>query len=96
MDLKHLRNFVAVAELGSVSSAAKKLAMTQPPLSNQIHELEDELGIALLVRHARGVRLTAAGIAFLNDAKDVLARADSARHRARHLTDTAGGFVRIG
>jgi DNA-binding transcriptional LysR family regulator len=96
MELKHLRNFVAVAELGSVSSAAKKLIMTQPPLSNQIKELEEELGVQLLIRYPRGVRLTTAGTAFLNDAKDVLARAESAKHRARHQKDAAGGFVRIG
>jgi DNA-binding transcriptional LysR family regulator len=96
MELKHLRNFIAVAELGSVSGAAEKLIMTQPPLSHQIKELEEELGVQLLIRHPRGVRLTAAGTAFLNDAKDVLARAESARHRARHQKDAAGGFVRIG
>jgi DNA-binding transcriptional LysR family regulator len=96
MELKHLRNFIAVAELGSVSSAAKKLIMTQPPLSLQIKELEEELGVQLLIRHPRGVRLTTAGTAFLNDAKDVLARAESARHRARHQKDAIGGFVRIG
>ena len=96
MDLKHLRSFVAVAELGSVSGAAKRLVMTQPPLSNQIKELEDELGVQLLTRHPRGVRLTAAGATFLNDAKDVLARAESAKNRARHQKDLAGGFVRIG
>jgi DNA-binding transcriptional LysR family regulator len=96
MDLKHLRNFVAVAELGSVSGAAKKLAMTQPPLTHQIKELELELGVLLLTRHPRGVSLTKAGIAFLNDAKDVLARAESARNRALHQQEAAGGFVRIG
>jgi DNA-binding transcriptional LysR family regulator len=96
MELKDLRNFIAVAELGSVSSAAKKLSMTQPPLSLQIKELEEELGVQLLIRHPRGVRLTTAGTAFLNDAKDVLARAESARYRARHQKDATGGFVRIG
>ncbi len=96
MELKHLRNFVAVAELGSVSGAAEKLIMTQPPLSHQIKELEEELGVQLLIRHPRGVRLTAAGTGFLNDAKDVLARAESARHRARRQSDATGECVRIG
>jgi len=96
VELKHLRNFVVVAELGSVSRAAKRLALAQPPLSNQVKELEQELGVQLLIRHSRGVRLTTAGTAFLNDAKDVLARAESAKQRARHQKDAAGGFVRIG
>ena len=96
MELKILRNFVAIAELGSMSGAAKKLGMAQPPLSNQIKELESELGVLLLARHPRGVRLTAAGSAFLNDAKDVLARAESAKNRAKYRQDSAAGFVRIG
>jgi DNA-binding transcriptional LysR family regulator len=70
--------------------------MTQPPLSLQIKELKEELGVQLLIRDPRGVRWTTVGIAFLNDAKDVLARAESARHRARHQKDATGGFVRTG
>jgi len=95
MDLKHLRYFVTVAELGSFSSAAKRLAMAQPPLSNQIKGLEDELGVHLLIRHPRGVRLTTEGDAFLADARDILARAESAKQRLIHRKDEAGGFVRI-
>jgi DNA-binding transcriptional LysR family regulator len=97
MDLRHLRYFVAVAELGSVSRAAEKLFIAQPPLSLQIRQLEDELGARLLIRYPRGVRLTATGARFLEQAKDVLARADRAKRMARESGDAvAGGLVRIG
>src|SRR5690242_7509689 len=61
MDLRALECFLAVAEEGSVSRAAAVLHMTQPPLSVRLQALERELGVPLLVRHGRGVDLTAAG-----------------------------------
>jgi len=96
MELRHLRYFVAVAELGSVSRAAEKLFIAQPPLSTQIKQLEDEVGVKLLVRYARGVRLTAAGSAFLTEAKDLLARSERAKRLARRNDPTVAGSVRIG
>jgi DNA-binding transcriptional LysR family regulator len=96
MELRHLRYFVAVAELGSVSRAAEKLFIAQPPLSTQIKQLEDEVGVKLLVRYARGVRLTEAGSAFLVEAKDLLARSERAKRQARHNNIATGGVVRIG
>jgi DNA-binding transcriptional LysR family regulator len=96
MELRHLRYFVAVAELGSVSRAAEKLFIAQPPLSTQIKQLEDEIGVKLLVRYPRGVRLTDAGSAFLTEAKDLLARSERAKRLARHSNAATGGVVRIG
>jgi DNA-binding transcriptional LysR family regulator len=96
MELRHLRYFVAVAELGSVSRAAEKLFIAQPPLSTQIKQLEDEIGVKLLVRYPRGVRLTEAGSAFLVEAKDLLARSERAKRLARHNDAPTGGAVRIG
>src|SRR5438105_6759154 len=96
MELRHLRYFVAVAEMGSVSRAAGKLFIAQPPLSKQIKQLEDEVGVKLLVRSSRGVRLTGAGLAFLHEAKDLLARAEHAKRLARHNDSAVGGVVRIG
>jgi DNA-binding transcriptional LysR family regulator len=96
MEFRHLKYFVAVAEMGSVSRAAEKLFIAQPPLSKQIKQLEDEVGVSLLLRYPRGVRLTAAGTAFLEHAKDLLARAERAKEIARHKDDVAGGMARVG
>ena len=75
MELRHLRYFVAVAETGSLSRAAAKLFVAQPPLSVQIRQLEQTLGAPLFTRHPKGVRLTAAGSALLPQARDLLDRA---------------------
>ena len=96
MELRHLRYFVAVAELGSISRAAQKLFIAQPPLSLQIKQLEDEVGTPLLIRYPRGVRLSPAGETFLAEAKDILLRADRAVRLARQTDNAAGGVVRIG
>lgn len=96
MELRHLRYFVAVAELGSISRAAQQLFIAQPPLSLQIKQLEDEVGVPLLLRYPRGVRLSPAGVTFLAEAKDILLRADRAVRLARQADNAAGGVVRIG
>src|SRR3954466_9311832 len=72
MELRHLRYFVAVAEEGSFSGAAPRLRVAQPALSKQIRDLEVELGTVLLERGPRGVILTAAGRAFLVEARHTL------------------------
>jgi LysR family hca operon transcriptional activator len=72
MELRHLRYFVAVAEAGSLTVAAeRKLHTSQPSLSRQIRDLEDEVGARLLTRRARGIELTPAGRAFLEHARVV-------------------------
>ena len=89
MELRHLRYFVAVAEAENVSRAALKLHVSQPPLSRQIRDLEDELGFPLLKRTAKSVSLTEAGRTFLNEARAVLQRADEGVKKARAVA-TAG------
>lgn len=96
MELRHLRYFVAVADLGSVSRAASKLFMAQPPLSAQIRQLEEEVGAPLLVRLPRGVRLTPAGESFLVDARAILARAQQAATRARERQAGERSVLRVG
>jgi LysR family transcriptional regulator, hca operon transcriptional activator len=84
MELRHLRYFVAIAEAGSLTVAAQKaLHTTQPSLSRQIRDLEDEVGTPLLIRKARGIELTAAGKAFLDHARLALAQVDAAGEAAR-------------
>jgi DNA-binding transcriptional LysR family regulator len=96
MELRHLRYFIGVAEAENVSRAALKLHVSQPALSRQIRDLEEELGFALLKRSAKSVRLTEAGRAFLTEARAVLARAEDAVGAARAIANGARGELHVG
>jgi DNA-binding transcriptional LysR family regulator len=88
MELRHLRYFLAVAEERQFTRAAARLHIQQPPLSQQIQELERELGFALFTRLPRGVELTSAGAAFVDDARAVL---DTLARGVVHATKVANG-----
>ena len=96
MELRHLRYFVAVAEAENVSRAALKLHVSQPPLSRQIRDLEDELGFLLLKRTAKSVSLTEAGRTFLNEARAVLQRADEGVKKARAVATADETDLHVG
>jgi LysR family hca operon transcriptional activator len=97
MELRHLRYFVAVAETGGLTSAAKqRLHTAQPSLSRQIRELEAEVGVRLLIRNARGVELTAAGRAFLDHARSALAQSEAAIQAARRAAHPAKPVFALG
>lgn len=84
MELRHLRFFVAVAEEGSLLAAAqRRLHTSQPSLSRQIRDLEEEVGVKLLERQARGVALTPAGRVFFDHARLALAQVEAATDGAR-------------
>src|SRR5258708_21527659 len=89
MELRHLRYFVAVADAGSLSVAEQKLHTSQPSLSRQIRDLEEEVGAQLLTRSARGIELTPAGRAFLDHARLVLAQVEAAGEAARRAAHPA-------
>ena len=90
MELRHLRYFVAVAEAGGLTVAAqRKLHTSQPSLSRQIRDLEEEVGAQLLTRRARGIELTPAGRAFLDHARAVLSQAEAATEAARRIAHPA-------
>jgi LysR family hca operon transcriptional activator len=90
MELRHLRYFVAVAEAGSLTvAAARELHTSQPSLSRQIRDLEDEVGAQLLKRSARGIELTPAGRAFLDHARSVLSQVEAAAEAARRVAHPA-------
>ncbi len=96
MELRHLRYFVAVAEELNFTRAAERLRTAQPSLSQQIRDLEQELGVELLTRTKRHVALTPAGAVFLDEARLVLAQAERACQMARAAARPAGGALRIG
>jgi len=96
MELRHLRYFVAVAQESSFTRAAQRLHISQPPLSQQIGDLESELGTRLLLRTSRRVELTAAGEAFLGHAKAILERMDQALSHARAVGSGSAGRLDIG
>jgi len=96
MELRHLRYFVAVAEELHFGRAAARLHMAQPPLSQQIRALEDELGARLLERSSRSVRLTPAGAAYLAEARGVLSRVEAAGRVARRIHLGEEGEITVG
>lgn len=96
VETRLLRYFVAIAELGSVSRAAEKLFIAQPPLSAQLKQLEEQIGVMLFTRQARGVKLTLAGQSFLEDARAILSRLDQAVERARETQSGIHLKLRLG
>ena len=96
MDLRHLRSFVAVAELLSFRRAAERLHLCQPPLSRQIKVLEENLGVRLLERgRTKQVTLTEAGQSYLLDVRRILAAVDTARERAREAQQGVRGTLKL-
>lgn len=96
MELRHLRYFVAVAGTENVSRAALRLHVSQPALSRQIRDLEEEIGFQLLERGAKSVRLTDAGRTFLAGARAVLERAEEAVKAARAVATGLRGELNVG
>lgn len=95
-ELRHLRYFVAVAEAENISKASRRLHISQPPLSRQIRDLEDDIGVALFNRYAKRLELTEAGLAFLHEARAILERVEGAAARARQVAKRNQSRIRIG
>lgn len=94
--LRQLRAFVTVAEAGSIGAAAELLGTAQPPLSRLILRLEQRLGLKLLDRHSRGVRLTAAGEALVAPAREVLESVRRFATAADEVATGQAGVLRVG
>jgi DNA-binding transcriptional LysR family regulator len=96
MDIRHLRYFIAVAENLNFTMAAKLLHISQPSLSKQISDLEIQIDLQLFVRNTRGVELTAAGAALLEEANAIVTRSETAVAKARLAAAGNVGNLRIG
>jgi DNA-binding transcriptional LysR family regulator len=96
MELRHFRYFIAVAEESSLGRAAHRLHVSQPTLSQQISDLEDELGLKLFTRNSRGVELTEAGRAFLLAGRRVVVAAKLAVEQAQEAAQGERGRLVIG
>jgi DNA-binding transcriptional LysR family regulator len=96
VELRHLRYFVAVAEEASFTAASRRLYVAQQVLSAQVRQLEEALGVELLHRTSRGVTLTRPGEAFLDGARDTLARLDRAEATARNVAGEETGVLTVG
>ncbi|WP_294906685.1 LysR family transcriptional regulator [Tatumella sp. UBA2305] len=96
LELRHLRYFIAVAEELHFGRAASRLNISQPPLSQQIRQLEESVDARLFARNNRKVELTSAGKQFLNDARAILAQVKQASERASRLHYGDSGELRLG
>jgi DNA-binding transcriptional LysR family regulator len=96
VELRHLRYFVAVAEEGSVTRAAERLGIAQPPLSQQLRALEEEIGAPLLKRSFRGVQVTEAGKILLEGARQILERVDETLAATRRAGRGDRGHLKVG
>lgn len=96
MNLRQIRQFLAVSETLNFRKAAERLHMAQPPLSVSIRKLEDDLGTPLFVRLRRGLRLTSAGEAVLAHARQIAFHSDELRKASADAAEGVGGNLRIG
>src|ERR1700732_2985350 len=96
MELRHLRYFVAVGEEQHYGRAALRLRVVQAALSRQIQDVEEEVGFELLERLPRGVKLSAAGKLFLEDARRILREVNEAAARAARVARGQSGALRVG
>lgn len=96
MDLRHLKYFIAVAEELNIGRAALRLHISQPPLTRQIQQLEEELDVQLLIRTPRGVELTQAGEMFLEEARNIRSLVEQAIERTKRAGQGKLGRLDIG
>jgi DNA-binding transcriptional LysR family regulator len=96
MELRHLRYFVAIGEEQHYGRAAERLHVAQPALSRQIQDLEEEVGVKLFERLPRGVKISAAGISFLDDSRRILQQVNEATLRAGRVARGQSGTLRVG
>jgi LysR family transcriptional regulator, cyn operon transcriptional activator len=95
MNLRHLRAFATIVDVGGLAKAATRLHLSQPALSRQIQTLESDLGVALFDRIGRRMQLTSHGEDLLQRSRRLLAEAESLGERARELKSGETGILRV-
>ena len=95
MKLSHIRDVLAVAELGSLRAAGRHVGVAQPAITRSIQEIEHELGVSLFERHAKGVRLTSVGELFVRRASAIQAELRRAHEEIEHVKGSSGGEVSV-
>lgn len=96
MELRHLKSFVVLGEELNFTRAANRMHMAQPPFSQRIRQLEEELGVSLFERHSRKVQLTHAGQTFFDEVRPLLLQLESAVEACRQVEQGARGQLRVG
>ncbi len=96
MDIRQLRYFIAIAEEGQITGAAKRLNMAQPPLSQQLKQMEDELGVTLMERSGKRMELTEAGLTLYRQALNIVHQMDEALSEVKETGEGIRGSLSIG
>lgn len=96
MDIRQLKYFVTIAEEGKITTAAKKLNIAQPPLSRQLKQMEEELGVILFDRDNKSLNLTLEGERLLLRAKELLNKLDETMVEVQELRKDASGILSVG
>lgn len=96
MDIKILKYFLAIANEGTITKAAKKLCIAQPPLSRQIHQLEEELGVNLFIRGKRHIQLTSEGLFLKQQAEEILSLIQKTENELSKMKTNTHGTISIG
>lgn len=96
MEIQHVRHFIATADLGNMTRAAEMLGIAQPALSQSLRRMEDKLGVKLFERSRRGITLSQAGAAILDELREAVMRIDQAAQRAQQVAQGLAGTLTVG
>ena len=96
MEIQHVRHFIAAADLGNMTRAAEMLGIAQPALSQSLRRMEEKLGVKLFDRSRRGITLSAAGAAIIDELREAVMRIDQASERAQQVAQGVAGTLTVG